>query len=207
LKPNNQGIRGCCLKTVKHRYRRQRSVGGRAMSEITRKDVLEAMAQVGSDPSKWPHRSRSTSYDVLHPKSGARFPPKLILSVASQIATGRGLSRRAFGGGIATNRLLEQLGFRIVPKRWIGPFQLRQLLDGCLDEWPPKPPLSRSGYLVTKKPWTDHPTVESIPLYVGGTTLMNPLIFRLCRRDRRRLGGRAGGWRIVPSAGAGGCPA
>ena len=83
---------------------------------ITKDDVLAAMARIGPDPSKWPYRSQSTGYDVVHPTTGERFPPKLVLSEAAQIATGGELSRRTFSGGNMTNRHLEKLGFQILPK-------------------------------------------------------------------------------------------
>jgi hypothetical protein len=83
---------------------------------ITKQDVLDAMARIGTDPSRWPFRSQSTGYDIVHPQTGDRYPPKLVLSEAAQIATGGELSRRTFSGGERTNRRLEDLGFKIVPK-------------------------------------------------------------------------------------------
>lgn len=83
---------------------------------ITYDHVLTAMSQVGSDPSAWPPKSRSTKYDVVDPRTGARLPPKLVSSEAARIATGRALSRRVFYGGDETNERLMALGFRIVLK-------------------------------------------------------------------------------------------
>src|ERR1700683_472939 len=55
-------------------------------------------------------------------------------------------------------------------ERWIGPFQIRSLLESCLDPLAAKPPETGSAYLVTKLGWQTAPTKECVPLYVGGTT-------------------------------------
>jgi hypothetical protein len=56
-------------------------------------------------------------------------------------------------------------------EKWVGPFQVRKLLESCLDSTTvPKPPASGSAYLVTKTGWQSNPTAESVPLYVGGNT-------------------------------------
>jgi hypothetical protein len=83
---------------------------------IGRNHVLEAMDRIGLDQSMWPARSQSTQYDIVDPRNGGRFPPKLVLSVAAQIATGKELPRRSFGGGAETNKRLKALRFEIVPK-------------------------------------------------------------------------------------------
>jgi hypothetical protein len=62
-------------------------------NNITKDDVLAAMARIDPDPSKGPYRFQSTGYDVVHPTTGERFPPKLGVSEAAQIATGEELSR------------------------------------------------------------------------------------------------------------------
>ena len=53
---------------------------------------------------------------------------------------------------------------------WTGPFQIRELLERCLDQDQPWPPAAEGVYLVSRKQWTDNPTVVCGPLYVGGTT-------------------------------------
>jgi hypothetical protein len=83
---------------------------------ITRHHVLDAMDRIGLDPAMWPAKSQSTKYDVIDPRTGARFPPKLVISTAAQIATGRRLSRHEFSGGPETNERLQALGFKIVSK-------------------------------------------------------------------------------------------
>ena len=83
---------------------------------VNKQHVVTAMDQIGVDPAMWPARSQSTKHDVVDPRSGARFPPKLVLSTAAQIATGQQLSRRKFSGGAQTNGRLKDLGFVILPK-------------------------------------------------------------------------------------------
>jgi hypothetical protein len=85
-------------------------------NNIRRDHLLEAMDRIGLDQSMWPHQSQSTHYDIIDPRNGARLPPKLVLSVAAQIATGKELPRTAFSGGTAMNKRLEALGFKILPK-------------------------------------------------------------------------------------------
>jgi hypothetical protein len=63
-------------------------------------------------------------------------------------------------------------------EKWVGPFQIRQLLEHCLDNNVPKPPHAPSAYLVTRTAWQSTPTVNSVPLYVGGNT-RNPDRFRM----------------------------
>jgi hypothetical protein len=83
---------------------------------INRDHVLQAMAQLGPGSAIWPRGSRSTVHDVINPRDGMRFPPKLVVSKAAEIATGRPLSRRDFSGGPETNDRLMALGFKILPK-------------------------------------------------------------------------------------------
>jgi 5-methylcytosine-specific restriction enzyme B len=85
-------------------------------SGISREDILDAMSRIGLDPAAWPPKSQSTDYDVIDPRSGARFPPKLVLSVAVEIMTGSPMPRGKFHGGPETNDRLKKLGFDVVPK-------------------------------------------------------------------------------------------
>jgi hypothetical protein len=56
-------------------------------------------------------------------------------------------------------------------EKWVGPIQIRKLLESCLDgAITPKPPASGSAYLVTRTGWQLNPTIESGPLYIGGNT-------------------------------------
>jgi 5-methylcytosine-specific restriction protein B len=83
---------------------------------VTKQHVLEAMDRIGLEPARWPRNSESRDYDVIDPRTGARFPPKLVLSVAAEIATGRPLSRGSFHGGAQTNGRLTGLGFTVLAK-------------------------------------------------------------------------------------------
>jgi len=82
--------------------------------DITAVHISEAMRRVQRDGI--PADAHSTKFDVLDPTSGARLPPKLVLSLAAEIATGRTFSRSDFSGGEATNKRLQQLGFDVVLK-------------------------------------------------------------------------------------------
>jgi hypothetical protein len=84
-------------------------------ANITRDHVLAAMDRLGH-PGEWPKRSESTEWDVVDPRNGARFPPKLVLSKAAELATGNKLPRSKFSGGPQTNEPLTRLGFDVVPK-------------------------------------------------------------------------------------------
>src|SRR5689334_7654409 len=63
-----------------------------------------------------PQGAESTKFDVVDPQTGARLPPKLVLSIAAEIATGTPFPRAEFYGGEPTNGLLRDLGFEIVEK-------------------------------------------------------------------------------------------
>jgi 5-methylcytosine-specific restriction protein B len=84
--------------------------------ELNKQHILAAMDHIGGDQSTWPPRSASTKYDVVDPRNGARFPPKLVLEMAVKEITGQPLSRKRISGGSDTNRRLEALGFKILQK-------------------------------------------------------------------------------------------
>ena len=52
--------------------------------------------------------------------------------------------------------------------KWVGPFQMKQLLGDVVINALPRPPEKGSAYVVTRKQWKDFPTIQSVPLYVGG---------------------------------------
>lgn len=81
---------------------------------LTSQHVLAAMERIRVEGV--PALARSTRYDVLHPDDGAAFPPKLVLSIAMEVATGQPLPRTEFSGGEQTNAPLRELGFEIVEK-------------------------------------------------------------------------------------------
>lgn len=80
---------------------------------VERRHVLEAMERIRAEGV--PGRARSTRFDVLHPDR-TPFPPKLVLSVATELATGEALPRTDFSGGEETNAPLRELGFEVVEK-------------------------------------------------------------------------------------------
>jgi hypothetical protein len=89
-------------------------------NSISRQHVIAAMEQLGPDSSRWPPRRLAKHYDVIHPDpiKAWRMPPKLVLSSAAVIATGRELvGPQDFGGGDEANGYLERLGFRVIDRR------------------------------------------------------------------------------------------
>ena len=63
---------------------------------------------------------------------------------------------------------------------WVGPFTVNDLLNNCFNEFY-KPPKSASVYVVSNHQWKQSPSLDSIPLYVGGNTGKS-------RQFRRRVG-------------------
>jgi hypothetical protein len=88
-------------------------------TNITCDHVLQAMDQLGH-PIEWPKGSDSTEWDLIDPRTGARFPPKLVLSRAAELATGNKLPRGKFSGGPQANDPLR-IGFEVVPKAPVPP--------------------------------------------------------------------------------------
>jgi hypothetical protein len=58
--------------------------------------------------------------------------------------------------------------------RWVGPFQLRKLLENCMDDRQLWPPESKGVYVVTLRPWKGCPRKGPSVLYVGGNTGKSP---------------------------------
>ncbi len=65
--------------------------------------------------------------------------------------------------------------------KWVGPFQVLELLNQCLNESFPKPPDSDSVYFVSRQAWHGRPDKGCVPLYVGSNTGQSP-------RFRTRVG-------------------
>jgi hypothetical protein len=84
---------------------------------ITLRHVINAMNELGADTSRWPKNRFSKHFDVVHPETGWRLPPKLVLSYAAKFAIGRQLLPDEFGGGAEANGYLEDLGFRVIDRR------------------------------------------------------------------------------------------
>lgn len=53
---------------------------------------------------------------------------------------------------------------------WTGPFMVRALLDGCLDDDHSWPPASHGVYVVSDDAWSSAPRPACRPLYFGGNT-------------------------------------
>lgn len=58
----------------------------------------------------------------------------------------------------------------MIKYRWIGPFQMTELLGDVVVKALPRPPERGSAYVVTRKEWSGYPTKEAEPLYVGGNS-------------------------------------
>lgn len=59
--------------------------------------------------------------------------------------------------------------------RWVGPYQLRHLLENCMNADHPWPPENDGVYIVSGFPWIRIPTKDSDILYSGGNTSNSPL--------------------------------
>jgi len=81
---------------------------------IDREFLLKAIDRI--DEEGTPPHAQSTLYDVIH--QGKRYPPKLVVSWASQFATGVELDREAFNGGVDTPcmRILANAGLAVERK-------------------------------------------------------------------------------------------
>ncbi|MDX2053622.1 MAG: hypothetical protein SFV15_14575 [Polyangiaceae bacterium] len=76
---------------------------------VTRQNVLEAIQRIQREG--FPETHSSTKYSVVH--AGRTYPPKYLLSLAVECATGRAFSTSEFYGGAQTNEPLRRLGFEI----------------------------------------------------------------------------------------------
>jgi len=77
---------------------------------LTRDHVLAAIARLKA--SGVPANAESTKYDLIDPEGGP-WPPKVVMEVAAEIATGAPFPRSEFSGGEETNSRLADLGFEI----------------------------------------------------------------------------------------------
>lgn len=76
---------------------------------IAREHVLEAMARI--DRSGVPPGRDGRKFALWH--TGRTYPPKLIVSLAHEVARGHPWPSGAFSGGRETNSFLQRLGFEI----------------------------------------------------------------------------------------------
>lgn len=82
--------------------------------DIRADHVTKALADIDRDGI--PPDAQSTGYDLIYGVN--RYPPKLVLSLATRHATGEPLDRSAFSGGESSSafQLLRSLGFQIETK-------------------------------------------------------------------------------------------
>lgn len=85
------------------------------MNTISRKDIINAIQKIKTIPELRKGRASST-YDLIF--EGVAYPPKLVISIANEYATGKQLDPSEFEGGIETPafKLLKKEGFKIVTK-------------------------------------------------------------------------------------------
>jgi hypothetical protein len=91
---------------------------------------------------------------------------------------------------------------------WIGPYQVRFLLESCLEvDARHNPPDNPSAYFVSQFTWQSFPTIDCVPLYVGGITGDSPRFrtrigdlladaFGFYNHDNPRIGHSSGGQSI-----------
>ncbi|HYM94169.1 MAG TPA: hypothetical protein VET23_08525 [Chitinophagaceae bacterium] len=77
--------------------------------QIKRQHILDALADIAKNGV--PSNRKATKYNLYH--NGKSCPPKYVLSVAAEIATGKELEPSQFSGGKETNTFLSSLGFTI----------------------------------------------------------------------------------------------
>jgi hypothetical protein len=123
--------------------------------DISRAHVLEAILRIDRQ-GVTPGRS-GLKYRVLH--RDRPYPPKLLISLAHEVATGRSLPSSLFSGGVESNHFLQRLGFTV------------QTLDGDMVRVVPR---------TVRRPATGHdapPTrsIEDIEALVRQITHEQPL--------------------------------
>ena len=118
-----------------------------AIPEISRTNVLAAIERVQGEGV--PRTRQSMRYYLLH--EGQRFPPKYVVSLAVQDATGRELDPQEFSGGVETNSLLRRLGFSVVafsrdaadtvdtPQQRATPQLIKKIVNGNAELGPASP--------------------------------------------------------------------
>lgn len=112
---------------------------------IQAEHIREALGLLGDGYELDEEFGPSTTYDVLH--EGVCYPPKKVIALAAELATGTPLSPRDFSGGEgagATNPILRRHGFTVVDKAGNiltggtvggGPSGLRASLETVLDRY------------------------------------------------------------------------
>ena len=87
------------------------------LNNITADDIIEAFAEI--DETGIPGEAQSSTYDLIY--NGKRYPPKLVVSLASKYANGKELDRSTFDGGEGTPAfaLLRKEGFFVERKDFV----------------------------------------------------------------------------------------
>jgi 5-methylcytosine-specific restriction protein B len=90
-------------------------------ANITKEHLLQAIAKI--DVEGIPVNSDSNYYDVVY--NDKNYPPKVIVSISNLFANGQIIDRNTFSGGSGTLcfKLLEENGFKIIPKELNSSFQ------------------------------------------------------------------------------------
>lgn len=82
------------------------------LAGVTKKHVLTAIKKMNKS-GVVPKRRNSTKFSVLYQRT--LYPPKYLLCLAVQVASGRKLIPDEHSGGAQSNSCLSRLGFQIVP--------------------------------------------------------------------------------------------
>lgn len=104
------------------------------MNRISQKDIIKAIQQIKLTPELRKGRASST-YDLIF--EGIAYPPKLVISIANEYATGKELDPSDFEGGVGTPafKLLKKEGFKIIAKEQhiIESLRSKKIIGACLD--------------------------------------------------------------------------
>lgn len=93
-------------------------------SQLTRDHIVRALRQIDREALPLPP---STVYDLVY--RGRRYPPRPVMQLAYQLATGQATAAWPLPAGAPTNKVLEQLDFTVAAKR---PTLANSPLDGAV---------------------------------------------------------------------------
>jgi len=116
------------------------------------------------DRQGYESKYESKYYYVVNPRNNKLYPPKEIIRIACEIATGKRVSPS--GGEQGANKFLREKGFKIVNK-WSNPLTIRNLLENMNKNELSAPPERKGVYIITQMKWKNFPTKKCKPLYVG----------------------------------------
>jgi hypothetical protein len=133
--------------------------------------VAEAIGRILRDGV--PRRRRSRGHCVV--AEGVHLPPKYVVSVAHEVATGEPLPWNRFHGGRMSNEFVGQRGFEVIPCRCGGTGRLGGALGA------PRTPLTRTSLRVSP-PFNRHRPKQ-------GRLADTQCFYELLDRLARRIGG------------------